>query len=209
MDIMSPGLNIAGPQCPIVVNSGSTPTSLVWKGLTEFITIGQTQTFSRIAIRGCSLNISKNHSLPLGMLSKCICHRRGLCLCLCCCLFVGSGHVLLSLWSNVSKVKSLKDCSLAVFSKCICHCLCHCLCLRHCLFVGQVMFSHHPDQMSQRSKVSKIALWRYSLNVIVIVFAFVFVFVVVFFLVRLCFFMAPIRFARLEFGLDGWKALNP
>ena len=60
MDIMSPGLNIAGPQCPIVVNSGSTPTSLVWKGLTEFITIGQTQTFSRIAIRGCSLNISKN-----------------------------------------------------------------------------------------------------------------------------------------------------
>ena len=158
MDIMSPGLNIAGPQCPIVVNSGSTPTSLVWKGLTEFITIGQTQTFSRIAIRGCSLNISKNHSLPLGMLSKCICHRRGLCLCLCCCLFVGSGHVLLSLWSNVSKVKSLKDCSLAVFSKCICHCLCHCLCLRRCLFVGQVMFSHHSDQMSQRSKVSKVAL---------------------------------------------------
>ena len=39
MDIMSPGLNIAGPQCPIVVNSGSTPTSLVWKGLTEFITM--------------------------------------------------------------------------------------------------------------------------------------------------------------------------
>ena len=52
MDIMSPGLNIAGPQCPIVVNSGSTPTSLVWKGLTEFITIGQTQTFSSIAIQG-------------------------------------------------------------------------------------------------------------------------------------------------------------
>ena len=75
----------------------STPISLVWKSLTEFITIGQTQTFSRIAIRGCSLNISKNHPLPLGLLSKCICHRHGLCLCLCCCLFVGSGHVLLSL----------------------------------------------------------------------------------------------------------------
>ena len=115
MDIMSPGLNIAGPQCPIVVNSGSTPTSLVWKGLTEFITIGQTQTFSRIAIRGCSLNISKNRSS--GVLSKCICHRHCLCLCLCCCLFAGSGHVFSSLWSNVSKVKSLKDwrCSLNVF----------------------------------------------------------------------------------------------
>ena len=122
----------------------STPISLVLKGLTEFITIGQTQTFSRIAIRGCSLNISKNHSL--GLLSKCICHRHCLCLCLCCCLFVGSGHVLLSLWSNVSKVKSLKDCSLAVFSKCICHWLCHCLCicLRRCLFVGQACFLMTP-----------------------------------------------------------------
>ena len=107
----------------------STPISLVWKGLTEFITIGQTQTFSMIAIRGCSLNISKNHSLPLGLLSKCICHRHGLCLC--CCLFVGSSHVLLSLSSNVSK----------------------------------------------------IALWRRSLNVFVIVF----VFAVVFLLVRSCF----------------------
>ena len=114
----------------------STPISLVWKGLTEFITIGQTQTFSRIAIRGCSLNISKNHSLPLGLLSKCICHRHGLCLCLCCCLFVGSGHVLLSLWSNVSKVKSLKDCSLKVFSKCNCHCLCLWICLCCCVHVS-------------------------------------------------------------------------
>ena len=41
-------------------------------------------------------------------------------------------------WSNVSKFKSLKYCSLKVLSKCICHCLCHCHChcgcLRHCLF---------------------------------------------------------------------------
>ena len=37
-------------------------------------------------------------------------------------------------------------------------------------FVGQVMFSHHSDQMSQRSKVSKKF-------VIVIVFVFAFVFV--------------------------------
>ena len=50
--------------------------------------------------------------------------------------FCWSGHVFSSPWSNVSKVKSLKDCSLKVFSKCICHCLC--ICLRHCLFVGHV-----------------------------------------------------------------------
>ena len=155
MDIMSPGLNIAGPQCPIVVNSGSTPTSLVWKGLTEFITIGQTQTFSRIAIRGCSLNISKNHSLPLGLLSKCICHRHGLCLCLCC-----------------------------------------------CFLLGQVMFCYHSDQMSQRSKVSKIALWRCSLNVFVIVFVIVFVFAVVFLLVRSCFLITLIK------CLKGQKSLG-
>ena len=49
------------------------------------------------------------------------------------------------------------------------------------------MFPHHSDQMSQRWKVSKIALWRCSLNVFVIVFVFVFVFVVVFWLVRLYF----------------------
>ena len=41
--------------------------------------------------------------------------------------FCWSGHVFSSPWSNVSKVKSLKDCSLKVFSKCIC--ICHCLCL--------------------------------------------------------------------------------
>ena len=43
----------------------------------------------------------------------------------------------------------------------------HCICLRLCccLFVGQVIFSHQSDQMSQRSQVSKIALWRCTLNV--------------------------------------------
>ena len=113
--------------------------------------------------------------------------------------FCWSGHVFSSLWSNVSMVKSPKDLSFKVFSKCICHChcLCICLCLRRCLFVGQVMFSHHSDQMSQRSKVSEIALWRYSLNVIVFVFAFVFV--VVFLLVRSCFFMTPIS------DSDDWR----
>ena len=98
--------------------------------------------------------------------------------------FCWSGHVFSSLWSNVSKAKNL---SLGVFSKCICHRHCICLRLCCCLFVGQVMFSHRSDQMSQRPKVSKIALWRCSLNVfvIVIVFLFVFVFVVIFLLVSL------------------------
>ena len=108
-------------------------------------------------------------------------------------------------WSNVSKVKSLKDRSLKLLSKCICHCLCLWLCLRRCLLVGQVIFSHHSNQMSQRWKVSKIALWRCSLNVFVIVFVFVFVFL----LVMSCFLMIPINFARLGFGLEGWNALNP
>ena len=46
------------------------------------------------------------------------------------------------------------------------------------------MFSHHSDEMCQMSKVSEIALWRYSINVFVIFIAIVFVFVVVFLLVR-------------------------
>ena len=66
--------------------------------------------------------------------------------------------------------------------------------------------------MSQRSKVSEIALWRCSLNVFVIfivivfVFVFVFVFVVVFLLVRSCFLKTPISFARLGFGLEGFES---
>ena len=71
---------------------------------------------------------------------------------------------------------------------CICLCLCLCYCLSNCLLVGQVMSPHHSDHMSQRSQVSKIALWRCSLNVfvIVIVIVIVFVFVIVFLLVRSC-----------------------
>ena len=65
--------------------------------------------------------------------------------------FCWSGHVFSSLWSNVSKVKSLKDCFSKVFSKCNCLCLCICLC--HCLFVGQVMFLHDPPQFC------KILVW--------------------------------------------------
>ena len=54
---------------------------------------------------------------------------------------------------------------------------------------GQVMFPHHSDQVSQMSKVSKIALLRYSVNV----FVFVFVYVVVFLLVRSCFLITLIK----------------
>ena len=51
------------------------------------------------------------------------------------CLKSGDGSS--SLWSNVSKVKSLKDGSLKEFSICIClcHCLCLCICLCHCIFL--------------------------------------------------------------------------
>ena len=73
--------------------------------------------------------------------------------------------------------------SLGVFSKCICHR--HCL--SHCFFVGQVMFSRHSDHVSERSKVSNIALWKCSKNVFVIVIVFVFVFVVVFFVGQVMF----------------------
>ena len=84
-------------------------------------------------------------------------------------------------------------------SKCICHCHCHCLCicLGRCLLVGQVTFSHRSDHMSQSSKVSKIALWRHSLNVFVIIFVIVivivFLFVNVFLFVRLCFLITLIK----------------
>ena len=67
--------------------------------------------------------------------------------------------------------------SLGVFSKCICHRLHFVFVFVVVFLLGQVIFSHHSDQMSQRSKVSKIVLWRCSLNV----------FVIVFFLVRSCF----------------------
>ena len=91
-------------------------------------------------------------------------------------------------------------------SKCIClsHCLCLCICLCHCLFFGQVMSPHHSDQMSQRSQVSRIALWWSSLNVFVsvIVFVFVFVFVIVFFLVRSCLLISLIK------CLKGHKSLG-
>ena len=48
------------------------------------------------------------------------------------------------------------------------------------IFFGYVMSSHHSEQMSQRSKVSRIALRRCSQNVFVFVFVIVFVFVFVF-----------------------------
>ena len=104
-------------------------------------------------------------------------------------------------------LKGQKSQRLKVLSKCIYHCLCLCICLRRCLFVGQLMFSHHFDQISQRSKVSKIALWSYSLNVIVIVivFVFAFVFILVFLLVRSCFLFQWPPSVLQDFDLV-WKA---
>ena len=86
---------------------------------------------------------------------------------------------------------------LEVFSKCICHRHCLCICLSCCLFVRQVMFPHHSDQIPQRSKYSKIDLWRRSLNVLVIVFVIffvsVFTFVVIFSLVCSCFLITLLK----------------
>ena len=56
--------------------------------------------------------------------------------------FCWSGHVFSSLWSNVSKAKSLEDCSLKVFVDVFV--------IAFVFVVGQVIFSHHSDQMSQR-----------------------------------------------------------
>ena len=83
-------------------------------------------------------------------------------------------------WSQVlhcRKCKKFHTLSCLCHGLCICICLCHCL--SNCLLVGQAMYHNHSDHMSQRSQVSMIALWMYSLNV--------FVFFIVFLLVRLCF----------------------
>ena len=127
-------------------------------------------------------------------------------------VFFWSDHVSSSLWSYFSKVTSLWYRSLNVFSNCIClcHCLCRCICLClciclcHSLFVGQVMTPHHSEHMSQRSQVSRIALWLCSLNVFdfVIVIVFVFVFVIVFLLVRSCLIIT------LNIYLKGHKSLG-
>ena len=54
-----------------------------------------------------------------------------------------------------------------MFSKCLCICKCHCI----CIFVGQVRscFVITLRKMSKRSQLSKIALWRCSLNVFLLV----------------------------------------
>ena len=77
-------------------------------------------------------------------------------------------------------------------------CLCLCICL--CIFFGYVMSSHHSEQMSQRSQVSRIALRRCSQNVFVFVIVFVFVFVI--FLVRSCLFITLMK------CLKGCKSLG-
>ena len=114
--------------------------------------------------------------------------------------FCWSGRVFSSLWSNVSKVKSLKDCSLKVFFKCICHChcLCICICLRRCLFCcsGHVFSSLWSNISKVKSIKSIKRLLFEGVVVIVIVFVFVFVFVVVFLLFRSCFLITEQMFQR-------------
>ena len=70
------------------------------------------------------------------------------------------------------------------------------------LLFGYVMLPHHSDQMSLRSQVSRLPLWRCSLNLFVIVFFFVFVFVIVDFLVRSCLLVILIK------CLKGQKSLG-
>ena len=60
-------------------------------------------------------------------------------------------------------------------------------------FFGHVMYPHHADQMSQRSQVSRIALWWSSLNVFVFVIVFVFIFAFVNFLVKSCLLITLIK----------------
>ena len=86
--------------------------------------------------------------------------------------------------------------SLRLFSKCHfhCHCICLWICLHNCLSISQVISLHHSNQMCQRSKVSWVALWRWSLNV--------FVFVIVFLLVRPCLLINLIKCLKDRF----WKA---
>ena len=77
--------------------------------------------------------------------------------------FGGNCEFWWKLWNLVDIVKFGRNCEIwstqIVFSKCVCHCHCCCLCLSHCLFDGQVTFSHHSDQMSQRSQVSCMDLY--------------------------------------------------
>ena len=65
------------------------------------------------------------------------------------------------------------------------------------IFFGHVMSSHHSEQMSQRSQVSRIALRRCSQNVFVFVIVFV-----IFFLVMSCLFIT------LNKCLKGHKSLG-
>ena len=80
-----------------------------------------------------------------------------------------------------------------VNSKCVSiSCMCHCLLIVFVFVLScQVMSPHHSNQMSPRSQVYRIALWRCSLNVIV--FLFVFYIVFVFLLVRSCFLITLIK----------------
>ena len=79
----------------------------------------------------------------------------------------------------------IKICQMSTLSKIVKNCqklsniVKNCQNCKNCQNVCQVTFPHHSDQVSQRSQVSRIALWWSSLNVFVSVSVFVFVFVIV------------------------------
>ena len=118
----------------------------------------------------------------MNALLKCLC----ICHCLCYCLFLVRSCVLITLIKCLKAHKSLGslfECALEMYlSLILCLSLSLCLSLYlSCLFFGRVMSLHHSDQISQKSQVSGVALFRCSQNVFVFVIVFVFVFVILFF----------------------------
>ena len=71
-----------------------------------------------------------------------------------------SSHGLQPLWYHGIRSQTIS--SLQSVSIILVHI---CICIR--IFVGHVMSPHHSDQLSQKSQVSRIALWRCYLNVFV------------------------------------------
>ena len=95
--------------------------------------------------------------------------------------------MIVDVMNSGSQLKCTQFHASSLAMSCLCHGLCICLCLflcrrlSNCIFVGKVMSIHPSGFMSQRSQVSRIALWMCSLNVFLFVIVFVVVFVIVFF----------------------------
>ena len=80
--------------------------------------------------------------------------------------------VFSSLWANVSKVTSLKDCSFRVFSKCICHC--HCLCICICLCIAEKVWKSGSERLhwsiscdpTEKMPVHKSEIWYREIQLV-------------------------------------------